>query len=67
MRCKACDIKLDEIDLKRKSLDRDICSNCRFLGNQEFNSTDLHCSHTNVTDIPLDGTSLQLEEYYGYD
>ena len=63
MRCRACNIKLDEADLMRKAKDWDFCSNCRFLSNKQYNADDHQYHHLDVTGVPLDGSSISLEDY----
>ena len=63
MRCRACDMILDDSDLMRKALDWDYCSNCRSQSNKKYNADDKQYDHSDVTGIPLDGSTLTLEEY----
>ena len=64
MRCRACNIILDEADLKRKADDWDYCSECRYQSNKKFNATDKQYHHGDITGVPLDGSTLTLEDWH---
>ena len=63
MRCRACNVILDEADLMRKAPDWDICSTCRSLSKKQYNADDKQYDHSALTGVPLDGSTLTLEEY----
>lgn len=54
---------LDEADLMRKALDWDYCSTCRAASRKQYNADDKTYDHMDITGIPLDGSTLTLEEY----
>ncbi len=62
MRCKACNGQLSSEDLKRKTPDWDICSECRYQSTREFCASDKDYHHGQLTGITLDGTCLSPEE-----
>lgn len=61
-RCKACDDKLEEFDLRRGGNDNDFCSNCRYQSSLEYNIHDRQYDHSDITGVPLDGTTITIEE-----
>lgn len=63
MRCRACNIKLDEADLMRRAPDWDYCSTCRTASKKEYNADEKTYDHADITGVPLDGSTLSLEEY----
>jgi len=63
MRCRACDMKLDEADLMRKAPDWDYCSVCRSASRKEYNADEKTYDHSDITGIPLDGTTISIEDY----
>lgn len=62
IRCKACNTILEGADLRRRALDRDYCSDCRYHSNQKFTIHDKEYVHGCLTGILLDGTTLHVEE-----
>ena len=63
-RCKACNRKLSTDDLKRKGLDIEFCSECRFQSNRKYSIHDHQYDHENVTNVQVDGSSLSLDLSY---
>lgn len=64
MRCIACNTILADDDLKRKSKDRDYCSNCRFQSTRQFSINDIDYTHGTISGVQLDGSSLIIESGY---
>lgn len=63
MRCRACNRKLDDADLSRKARDWDYCSECRSASKKEYNADEKQYDHADLTGVPMDGTTLSIEDY----
>ena len=63
MRCRACNIRLEESDLLRKAADWDICSDCRYHGSKKYNASEKTYDHSALVGIPLDGSTISIEDY----
>ena len=62
MRCRACDVVLDDGDVVRPEPDCQYCSICRYPLDEEYATQVASFDHEDLTDIPLDGTILHAEE-----
>ena len=65
MRCKACNKRLEDSDLLLK--DNDLCGECRYKGSELLTINDLYSDFGNSLGIPLDGTTLKIEDWYESD